>query len=135
MLAEECLLVNWGCPCQYVGCATGVTWADEWVLGDKCVLGRCQDETNVAVLAPAAGTLDCVCGAGVVSPLTGGLLTFLQVGLRFDEMCLEFSPGLFLLWLGLSDSAVFRNCPVSATRPQAMQANFPSVVGLTAAVA
>ena len=31
------------------------------------------------------------CGA----PLTGGFLAFLQVGLHFDEMLLEFSPGIF----------------------------------------
>ena len=52
-----------------------------------------------------------VCCAGVVTPLTGGLLTFPQVGLRFDEIFLEFSPGLFLLRLGSPGSTVFLELP------------------------
>ena len=52
-----------------------------------------------------------VCGAGVVPPLKGGLLMFLQVGLRFDEMCLERCPGLFLLRLGFPGSSVFLKFP------------------------
>ena len=47
------------------------------------------------------------CGTGVLPPLTGVLITFPQVDLRFDEMCLEFCPGLFLLQLGLPGLAVF----------------------------
>ena len=30
-----------------------------------------------------------------VPPLARGLLSFTQVGLRFDEVCLELSPGIF----------------------------------------
>ena len=35
-----------------------------------------------------------VSGACDVTPLPRGLLAFAQVGLRFNEVCLEFSPGL-----------------------------------------
>ena len=48
-----------------------------------------------------------VCSAGVVPPLMGGLLTFPQVVLRFDEMCLEQCSGLFLLQIGSPGSTVF----------------------------
>ena len=58
MLAEERLLVEGGCLRRDIGCATGVGRADEWGLGDKGVLSRCQDELDMAVLAPDAGTLD-----------------------------------------------------------------------------
>ena len=58
MLTEERLLIEGGCPCQDVGCATGVGQADERVLGYEGVLGCRQDKTEVAVLAPAVGTLD-----------------------------------------------------------------------------
>ena len=58
VLAEELLLVEGVCTLRDVGCATGVGQADEWVSGDKGVLSCCQDEPEVAVLAPAAGTLD-----------------------------------------------------------------------------
>ena len=38
-------------------------------------------------------------------------MTFLQFGLRFDEMCLERCPGLLLLRLGFSSSEVFLQLP------------------------
>ena len=64
VLTEESLLLKQGCPCQDVCCATGVSRAYEWVLGDEGILGRCQDETKVAVLGPVAGTINRrrVCG-------------------------------------------------------------------------
>ena len=58
VLAEERLLVEGYCPRRDVGCATRFGRADEWVLGDKGVLSRHQDKTEVAVLAPAAETLN-----------------------------------------------------------------------------
>ena len=64
VLVEEQLLVEGVCPCWDYVCVIGVGWADEWVLGDEGVLSSRKDNTEVAVLAPAAGTLDqrCVCG-------------------------------------------------------------------------
>ena len=47
----------------------------------------------------------------MLPPLTGGLIIFLQVGLRFDEMCLQFSLGLFLLQIGLLVSEAFLKFP------------------------
>ena len=58
VLVEESLLVRGGCPFRDVGCATGIGWADERVSGDKGILGRRQDDTDVAVLASTAWTLD-----------------------------------------------------------------------------
>ena len=61
-----------------------------------CQIGKCHGHFHGAV-----------CGSGLLPPLTGCLMVFSQVGLRFDKMCLEFSPGLFLLQLGLPGLAVF----------------------------
>ena len=47
----------------------------------------------------------------MLSPLVGGLLTFLQVSLRLDEVRLEQSPGIFLLRLGAPGPAVFLKLP------------------------
>ena len=41
----------------------------------------------------------------------GGLLEFLQIGLRFNGICLKFSPGIFVLRLGLPGLAVFLELP------------------------
>ena len=58
MLAEERLLAEGVSPRRYVGCATGVSQADELVLGEEGVLGLCQDDTEVAIMSPTAGTID-----------------------------------------------------------------------------
>ena len=58
VLVEERLLVEGVFPRQKMGCATRVGRENEWVSEDKGILSRCQDEPEVAVLAPAAGTLD-----------------------------------------------------------------------------
>ena len=42
-----------------------------------------------------------------VPPLTGGLLLFAQVGLRFNEVGLELSPGIFRIRLGAPGPTVF----------------------------
>ena len=47
----------------------------------------------------------------MVSFLTGRLLLFLQVDLHFDEVCLERSPGPFLLQLGFPGLVVFLELP------------------------
>ena len=64
VLVEEQLLVEGVCPCWDYVCVIGVGWADEWVLGDEGVLSSRKDNTEVAVLALDAGTLDRrrVCG-------------------------------------------------------------------------
>ena len=58
VLAEERLLVEGCCPRQDMGCATGVSQADERVSEDEDVLGRRQDKTKLAFLAPSTGTLN-----------------------------------------------------------------------------
>ena len=58
VLVEERLLVEGGCPFRYYGRATGVGRAGEGYLADKAVLSRRQDDPEVAVLDPAAGTID-----------------------------------------------------------------------------
>ena len=58
VLTEKHLCVEGVCPCRDVECATGVGQADERVLGDEGVLGFRQDENEVTILAPAAGTLN-----------------------------------------------------------------------------
>ena len=64
VLAENRLIFEGGHSQRDVECATRVGWADEWDLADKGVLSRCQDEPQVAVMAPATGTIDQhrVCG-------------------------------------------------------------------------
>ena len=78
MLAEERLLVKWGFPRRDVGCATGVVRADEWVSGEEVVLSCRQDKLEVAVLAPAAGTLDrrLVCGYETMHVSDGAVSCF-----------------------------------------------------------
>ena len=61
VLTVDRLLVEGSCQRRYVGCTTGVGWADEWVSGEKDVLSCRQDDPKVDVLAPAAGTLDRHC--------------------------------------------------------------------------
>ena len=46
-----------------------------------------------------------------VTPLVGGLLEFMQVGLRFNEVCLGYGPGLFWLQLGAPGPSVFLELP------------------------
>ena len=52
-----------------------------------------------------------VCGAGVVISLKEGLMTFLQVSLRFNEIYLERCPGLFLIRFGLPGLSVLLEFP------------------------
>ena len=47
----------------------------------------------------------------MVSSLSGGLLTFPQVGLRLDEVRMEQHRGLFLIQLGAPGLAVFLKFP------------------------
>ena len=58
MILEERILVEGGYPRWDAGCVNWFGWADEWVSGDEGILSSRQDETEVAVLAPAAGPLD-----------------------------------------------------------------------------
>ena len=55
---EERILVKGGCPRWDASCATWVGLAGEGVSGDKGVLCCCEENPEVAVLFPAAGTLD-----------------------------------------------------------------------------
>ena len=47
----------------------------------------------------------------MVYPLLGGLLTFLQVGMRLNEVHLERRSGLFLIQLGEPGPEVFLKFP------------------------
>ena len=67
----------------------------------------------------------------MVPPLAGGLLAFLQVGLHFDEMCLEFSPGIFLLQLGSPGLAVFLELPRFRGKAVGDEDDLPLCDGLT----
>ena len=58
VLAEERLLVEGGSPLRDYGCATGFGQENEWLSGDEDVVISRKDNPEVAVLAPAAGTLD-----------------------------------------------------------------------------
>ena len=58
VLAEERLLVEGGSPLRDSGCATGFGQENEWLSGDEDVVISRKDNPEVAVLAPAAGTLD-----------------------------------------------------------------------------
>ena len=55
---EERLLVKRGFPRWDGGRVTGVGQADKGKLAGKCVLSRCQDDPEVAVLAPATGNIN-----------------------------------------------------------------------------
>ena len=73
VLAEERLLVEGGCPRRDGRRATEVGRAYEGDLADNGVLSHCQDEPEMAVLAPTAGTIDQrrVCGEETMSVSNG----------------------------------------------------------------
>ena len=58
VISDERLLVEGGCQRQDDGCVTWVGPADEGVTGDEGILWFREDKPKVAILAPAAGTLD-----------------------------------------------------------------------------
>ena len=58
VLTEKRLLLEGGCPRRDSGCATWVGWADEWVSGDEGVLCLYKYDPEVAILAPALGTIN-----------------------------------------------------------------------------
>ena len=58
VITKERLLVKVGCPLWDGGRATRVGWENEGDFAGEDVLSRRQDKLKVAILAPAAGTLN-----------------------------------------------------------------------------
>ena len=57
VLVDNRLLVKGGFPCRDAGCETWVGRSDEGVSGDEGVLCCCEEDPEVVVLDPTAGTL------------------------------------------------------------------------------